>query len=73
MRTATSPEEKPCSCGPDCCCRGGNFHSGYRFWFWATIRIIIVVLLIAGAFCAGVRLGFGGFTHGYGFQDYDDR
>ena len=33
-------------------------HSGYQFWFWATIRIIIVLFMIIGAFFYGMTYGF---------------
>lgn len=41
-----------------------------KFWIWASIRILIVVLLIVGAFFLGVRMGFGEFTESIGMDGH---
>jgi hypothetical protein len=44
-------------------CQCANCHCGQRFWFWAIIRIFVVLLLIVGAFILGTYVGFGKFLY----------
>lgn len=60
-RRVRKPAENPDS--PECC--AGGCHVG-SFWFWAIIRILIVVGMIIGAYILGVRCGSYGNMGMYG-------
>ncbi len=42
------------------CCKNESHCTGHRFWFWAAIRIAIVVAMIVGAFLLGNQCGRSG-------------
>ncbi len=60
-RRVRKPAENPDS--PECC--GSGCHSGHS-WFWAIIRILIVVGMIIGAYILGARCGTYGNMGMYG-------
>lgn len=63
----------PCECGNNVSCHNNSgCHCGHHFWFWAIIRIAIVVGLIIGAYYVGTISRMDRFDRGYS-SNYDRR